>query len=625
MKNYAIQLAQAGWPILPCKPDKSTHIRGGFKSATTNPEKIGNWWDLHPSDLIGIATPPHMFIIDIDTPKNSTPEEKATALADAENWLKETCGGTIPPTLTVRTGGGGKHYYFTANPDTLKNYTNSTKKLHPHIDLRLGGKGYTIAPPSQTKYGKYEWLHGNPLQGVNAVAPAPHGLLQALADAYTPQATPAKIAQLPPPQQNLNRLINTTTAANRSEAYGTRALESAYNIISTATQGTRNDTLNREALGIWQLVHEGLISEHTAISTLHEAATRAGLPDNEIRTTLASAREGAKRKPRQTLPDFTETQQRSQTATATPHTPAQTIREQFPLFNWRTEWDRAGEEIEWLVKPIIPSGALVDIYSPPKTGKSLFALDMASSLATGTQFLGYATQKTKVLYIDYENDPYRDTIARLKTMGHTPDQLDGLEYLHMPVIHPLDTPTGAAQLLGIINTYQPKLVIFDTLSRILEGDENDAGTFRRLYSHTLQHLKRQGIATIRLDHVGKDTTKGARGSSAKSADVDLTWKLTADAEKKDQLTLTCMASRAYIERRKIKIERDTTTLHHLPYIPNDALIIKELEANRAWDEAGHGSYISQREARATLQKAGIQARDATMREWLKDREKRGEE
>jgi hypothetical protein len=39
-------------------------------------------------------------------------------------------------------------------------------------------------------------------------------------------------------------------------------------------------------------------------------------------------------------------------------------------------------------------------------------------------------------------------------------------------------------------------------------------------------LKAAGIAVIRTDHAGKDTSKGQRGSSAKNDDVDVVWALS---------------------------------------------------------------------------------------------------
>jgi hypothetical protein len=43
-------------------------------------------------------------------------------------------------------------------------------------------------------------------------------------------------------------------------------------------------------------------------------------------------------------------------------------------------------------------------------------------------------------------------------------------------------------------------------------------------------LKQRGITSARLDHAGKDGTKGQRGSSAKGDDVDVIWQLAKTDE-----------------------------------------------------------------------------------------------
>jgi hypothetical protein len=59
----------------------------------------------------------------------------------------------------------------------------------------------------------------------------------------------------------------------------------------------------------------------------------------------------------------------------------------------------------------------------------------------------------------------------------------------------------------------------------VRGEENDADTFRDFYKHTGIELKRRGVTWVRLDHSGKDPTKGQRGSSSKGDDVDVVWAL----------------------------------------------------------------------------------------------------
>ncbi|HEY7823971.1 MAG TPA: hypothetical protein VIG24_14100, partial [Acidimicrobiia bacterium] len=55
--------------------------------------------------------------------------------------------------------------------------------------------------------------------------------------------------------------------------------------------------------------------------------------------------------------------------------------------------------------------------------------------------------------------------------------------------------------------------------------ENNADTVRAFYRHTGYLLKQDGVASVRIDHAGKDLEKGQRGSSAKNDDVDIVWQM----------------------------------------------------------------------------------------------------
>lgn len=67
------------------------------------------------------------------------------------------------------------------------------------------------------------------------------------------------------------------------------------------------------------------------------------------------------------------------------------------------------EETNWIIEEMICTPSTVILAGPPKAGKSWFCLQLATSVAEGRLFLGFATSKTGVLYLALE-----DTISRLK-------------------------------------------------------------------------------------------------------------------------------------------------------------------------------------------------------------------
>jgi AAA domain/Toprim domain len=241
-------------------------------------------------------------------------------------------------------------------------------------------------------------------------------------------------------------------------------------------------------------------------------------------------------------------------------TPAERAKRLFPRLDWHALW-ADDEEEEWIHDPLLPARRSVVIYSPPKVGKSLLMLEMAVAISRGETFLGYTGRQVRVLYVDFENDPRGDVRSRLQAMGYGPADLDGLDYLSYPTLAGLDTERGALELLEAVKAYSSEVVVIDTVSRAVDGEENSNDTWLAMYRHTGLALKRAGVAIIRLDHSGKVEAKGTRGGSAKSGDVDAIWKLTKVTD--DRFRLECTESRMSIDTKALLITRHTTPrLHH---------------------------------------------------------------
>lgn len=103
----------------------------------------------------------------------------------------------------------------------------------------------------------------------------------------------------------------------------------------------------------------------------------------------------------------------------------------------------------------------------------------------------------------------------------------------------MDTDVGGRRLVELIERDGGQAVIIDTFSRVVEGEENSADTYRAFFTYTGMRLKRRGIPMARLDHEGHEGGR-SRGSSAKADDVDVVWRL---ARTDDGLQLVRQASR----------------------------------------------------------------------------------
>ena len=184
--------------------------------------------------------------------------------------------------------------------------------------------------------------------------------------------------------------------------------------------------------------------------------------------------------------------------------------------NWHEAFQAKPSEVDWLFPPILEAGTLNVLFGLPGVGKSLLVLDMV---------LDILREGRKVLVLDEENR-VNEVVERMEKFGISrPDDLENLTWFSFPQLPPLDTEVGGEHLTALADDYKPDLIVMDTTTRMVEGDENSSNTWLQLYRCSLVPVKLRGIAVLRLDHQGKDPTKGQRGSSAKDGDVDTVWRL----------------------------------------------------------------------------------------------------
>ena len=231
-----------------------------------------------------------------------------------------------------------------------------------------------------------------------------------------------------------------------------------------------------------------------------------------------------------------------------------TITDKYKRVDWHEAFKTQPEDIDWLKEDFLEVGTLSAMFSKPGIGKSLIALEIAVEVIKA----GHV-----VTYIDDENR-ISDTVDRLKAYRCTPDELDNLIMYSFAGLPPLDTGAGGLHLAALAERDKPRLVILDTVSRMVEGEENQSDTFMQLYRCSLVPLKARGITILRLDHSGKDDSRGQRGSSAKESDVDFVWRLARN-NGENSFALECQKSRnGHIAFGQIiNLERKYEPLRHI--------------------------------------------------------------
>lgn len=235
-----------------------------------------------------------------------------------------------------------------------------------------------------------------------------------------------------------------------------------------------------------------------------------------------------------------------------PHA-ADWVADKYKRIDWDSVFSEEPEDVQWLKEDFIEEGTLCCLFSKPGVGKSLISLEVAVEIVR---------RGRRVMYIDDENRS-ADIVDRLRSFKVDPGELSDLIVYNFQNLPPLDTERGGEHLDALAERDQPDLVIMDTVSRMIQGCENDADTFIQLYRCSLTKLKARKIAILRLDHTGKDSARGQRGSSAKESDADVLWYLSRNGD--SSFSLECQKSRAghIAFGQIINLRREYDPLQHI--------------------------------------------------------------
>ena len=237
------------------------------------------------------------------------------------------------------------------------------------------------------------------------------------------------------------------------------------------------------------------------------------------------------------------------------------IKERTGWIDWLLLWADETPE-RWFIPNLLCEGRGHGCPAPSGIGKSLLWQEVGAGLSAGRSVLGFPAQEPiRILYLDHENTPKGDIKPRLMAMGYTPTDLANFYYLSFPSIESLNTKLGGQSLCQLLDYFKPKLVFIDTFSRFVEGDENSSKVAQDFYEYAGRELKNRNIAYLRVDHVGKDVSKGARGSSAKVDDLDLIWVMSKTKEP-NVFLLKNEKARVPVSSTELLIERTFSPLKH---------------------------------------------------------------
>lgn len=187
--------------------------------------------------------------------------------------------------------------------------------------------------------------------------------------------------------------------------------------------------------------------------------------------------------------------------------------------------------IPFIIPDYLPSG-LTFLIGKPKVGKSWLALQLALAVMTGGKMLNCDVEKGRVLYLALE-DNERRLQGRMQKQGWSPSQ-KGVDYMLSDTFRDQITALnvgGGKRLLRHIEKQKYKVVIVDTFSRSIRGDQLDPAEMTEAVGALQQYALNRGIALVIIDHMPKNTGDlndpigHIYGSVAKAGVTDTAWGL----------------------------------------------------------------------------------------------------
>ncbi len=137
-----LNYAQQGNAIFPCRANaKAPLLNKGEDwktAATTDATKIQQWWSANPNAWVGRPERGDELTVDVD---GDVGFDSLKTLCGAD----ESLAAAFKNTLCIETVSGGAHFKFMNSAHW--DFANAVGAW-PGIDLRVGGKGYAIVPPS---------------------------------------------------------------------------------------------------------------------------------------------------------------------------------------------------------------------------------------------------------------------------------------------------------------------------------------------------------------------------------------------------------------------------------------------------------------------------------------------
>jgi hypothetical protein len=407
------------------------------------------------------------------------------------------------------------HFVFNWRAD--RPVTNRRGALPLGIDVR-GEGGYIIVPPSRLTNGRAYKI----IASANFLrfAEAPEWLYKLLEGSEEQSA------------QGGSSTDGQASDDGQDRAWALAELQRCANDVVRAPVGRRNDTLNAVAYRLGHLVGGGFLDRGEVEEALINASRTNGyIASHGLKSAEATIRSGIDAGVRQPHPGPGDESDTEDTADPGPKTNAPA------LLIWHGE--RPSTPPAMLVEGLLPESGIVIFAGQSGMSKTFGAVDLSFSVMTGIDFADHKVlRRGGVLWLaaEGENEVFSrleglisDKAAILAEVNMDPARLPfARQALQVPQLTASD---ARKRLIELINAARAKLmdafgvelvlIVIDTLSASANFQDENASAEVQRVMNLLRGLSRDtGALVVIIDHYGKSTETGVRGSSAKEAAAD---------------------------------------------------------------------------------------------------------
>lgn len=188
---------------------------------------------------------------------------------------------------------------------------------------------------------------------------------------------------------------------------------------------------------------------------------------------------------------------------------------------------------EYVIKEVIGRARQVTAIAEPGIGKTFFMFRAACDVAAGRTWYGHRVQKGAVLWLGLEGEEGLE----LRTLAHRQADLIAADAPLALVTVPVSLLCQADDIVQTVliaareRDERPSLVVVDTLSRALAGQDENAPEVMTAAVRAGDTIRAEtGASIVFIHHPAKNASSGGRGHSSLYGAVDLELNLVRNGD-----------------------------------------------------------------------------------------------